>query len=155
MHLADEFAVWARDPRRTNDELYFAELLIESGHETWRRVTQAPWSRKDYEAQVTKRKRRLLNPAYRAKLDQKKLAHTVEVWAEMESVSNDRYHDRPVRDLSALRFFPQLTRVELRSELADLSGLNALSALRVLELRDDRLADLSSLAKHPQLEEVT
>ncbi|MFT3867555.1 MAG: hypothetical protein QM715_03550 [Nibricoccus sp.] len=155
MNLAEEFSTWAIDPRRTNEELYLAELLIEEGHSVWKRLTKAPWSRDDYDAMVTHRKRRLLNPGYRPKLNRDKLAHTVEVWAQVEGVSNDRYHDRPVRDLSALRFFPHVTKVELRSELADLSGLNALRSLCVLELRDTKLADLGPLANHPQLDKLS
>lgn len=154
MNLANEFAAWAREPRRTNEELYLAELLIEQGHGLWKRVNKAPWSAKDYEAKVAHSKRRALIPAYRAKLDKKKLAHTVEMWAEIEAVVNEMYQDRPVRNLEALRFFPHLTKVELYTELAELSGLNGLTGLRELKLRDSRLADLSTLAQFSQLERL-
>ncbi|MFT3782577.1 MAG: hypothetical protein QM790_11235 [Nibricoccus sp.] len=155
MNLAEEFAAWVREPSRTNEELFLAELLIEEGHGVWRRITKAPWSRTDFDALAAHRKRRMLNPAYRAKLNREKLAHTVEAWAEMDEISNHVYEDRPVRDLSALRFFPHLKKLELRSDLADLSGLEVLQSLRQLELRDTRLADLGPLAKHPQLEKVS
>jgi len=155
MNLAEEFSVWAKDPRRTNEELYLAELLIEQGHQKWKSVTNAPWSRAYYDAQVAHRKRRFLNPGYRAKLNKEKLEHTVEMWAQIEKVENDRHDDRPVRDLGALYFFPHLKYVRLRTELVDLSGLNAVQNLRELDLRDERLADLSPLARYTEMEELT
>lgn len=145
MNLAEEFKKWTLDRSRTNEELYLAELLIEDGHARWRSIKQCPFVPYDYDAERKRRKQRALNPAYRPRLDQEKLAHTVEAWPELKRLSNNHNDDRPVHDLTALRFFPNLEAVDLRTKLSDLSGLKVLAGLKELKLTDFHLADISGL----------
>ena len=154
MNLAEDFRDWAVDRTRTNEELFLAELLLEAGHTQWRRIKNCRYEATDYDADCAMRKRRKLNPAYRACLDPEQLAQTVEAWAEVKTVQCSVFDDRPVRDLAALRFFPHLETLDLRSELSDLAPLAALPRLKDLRLSDDYLGDLAGLAALPMLEKL-
>lgn len=155
MNLAAEFSAWVQDPCRTNDELFLAELLVEAGHQQWRAVTHAPWSSAYHHRLDERRKQRALDPAYRARLSRKKIGQTVEVWPQILRLLTTWGEDFPVRDLAALRFFPQLEELEIQSALKGLAGLAVLTRLRKLKIDDDELADLSELARHPQLTDLT
>ncbi len=109
MTLAEQFRTWALDPARTGEELYTAELLIEAAQQRWN-VQQKIYTR-DYEAIHERQKRRKLNPAYRPTLTPAALDLVVAMWSEIKELRNGSIasEERPVSDLAALRFFPQLT----------------------------------------------
>jgi hypothetical protein len=62
--------------------------------------------------------------------------------------------DRPVRDLSALRFFPHLKTLRLQTAVRDVTPLAAVPGLKSLQLDDEVLADLRGLEALTQLEEL-
>ncbi|MBK8476520.1 MAG: hypothetical protein IPL39_09385 [Opitutaceae bacterium] len=153
MTLAEQFRSWARDPARTNEELYTVELLLVAVDQLWRATNRfAP--RFDWDAHQRHQKRRLANPAYQVSIDPAALDRAVELWAGVKKLENGPFEDRPVRDLSAVRFFPQLEEVALRCELTDLTALRRLRGLRKLILNDDVLADLWMLEAMPALARV-
>lgn len=153
MTLAEQFRNWALDPARTNEELYTVELLLVAVDQVWRATNRfAP--RFDWDAHQRHQKRRLANPAYRVAIDPAALDRAVELWAGVKKLENGPFEDRPVRDLSAVRFFPQLEEVALRCELTDLTALRRLRGLRKLTLNDDVLADLWMLEAMPALARV-
>lgn len=143
---ATDFGKWALDPKRTDDEAYFAERVVESGLSTWRsrHRQHESW---DWEKFHARQKRRKLNPAHRAKLKNTDVARAVEVLPEMTYLSLDAHSDRPIRDLSGLRFLPQLKNLQLgNSEINDLSPLSTLPDLEELHLSDKLIEDLRPIA---------
>ncbi|MEY2881929.1 MAG: hypothetical protein RLZZ15_4309 [Verrucomicrobiota bacterium] len=153
MSLALEFRTWSLAPGRTADELFTVELLLERARLVWglrhREPDPAP-----HAEHVAHQERRAANPAYRPRLDRARLDRAVEVWAALDALESPAWDDRPVRDLSALRFFPHLTTIRIGCELADLAPLAALRGLRRLELRDDGLTDFDALSGLPALEKL-
>lgn len=155
MTLAEQFRTWALDPARTGEELYTAELFVETAQELWN-VRQKIYAR-DYEAIRERQKRRKLNPAYRPTLTPAALDLVVAMWSEIKDLRNGMIasEERPVSDLAALRFFPQLTGVELTSRLSDLRGLVGLQQLNRLKLWDETLDDLGALAEVPSVTDIS
>jgi hypothetical protein len=155
MTLSAQFRTWALDPARTGDELYTAELFVEAAQAV-RDRRQKIYAR-DFEATRKRQKRRKLNPAYRPVLSPAALDLVGAEWGEIKELRNgaDGGEDRPVSDLAALQFFPQLTGIELISELSDLGALVGLRELSRLKLRDETLVDLGALAELPGLTEVS
>ena len=150
MTLAEQFHAWALDAARTNEERYSVELLLEAVDQVWRASDKfAPAL--DWEAHQRHQKRRLANPAYNVVLNREALDRTLELWAGVKKLENGPFEDRPVRDLAALRFFPQLEEVALSSELTDLAALTGLQSLRKLTLHDETVNDVRMLAALPAL----
>jgi hypothetical protein len=156
-----EFRAWALDPARTNEELFTVELLLEQGRTVW------GWKHKqprhfDWGAITAHRKERRLNPAYRPVLNQEDMECTVEVLADVKTLSYSGYDDRPCRDLGPLRFVPQLEELSVGgSELTDISPVAALRGLRKLSLGEPAmlwsivLESLEAIAGLPALEHVS
>ena len=136
-----DFVSWALSPQRSLEEAFCAELLVELGQ-------NAPSGSGSSESQREHQRRRRLNPAHRAVLDPR-AAHRA---AQGLPALREIYHwaqgdDRPLRDLSGLRFCPQLRRLKLGpTELATLEALRFVPELEELTLQDDRLEDYSGLA---------
>lgn len=141
MDLRD-FVAWALDPKRSDDEAFFAELVTESGYSAWC-SKHIPGYYRDWREASEKHRERRLNPAHRVQLEPSEVAHAAEMLAGAEYLSLGNYQDRPVRDLAGLQFFPQLRRLSIeRSEIQDLAPLTALVNLEELNLRDDVVEDL-------------
>jgi hypothetical protein len=159
-NLAEDFKEWALDPKRTNEELFTLELLLEKGRVVW------GWKHKNYghddwDAKRAHSEERRLNPAYRAVVNREYLDCTVEIWEKFTDFSPNQWNDRPVRDISALRFFPQLETVHLREcEVADFSPLAAMRGLKSVQISEPNLLggyvveNLDALAGLPALENL-
>ena len=150
MTFAEQFHAWALDPVRTNEELYTVELLLEAVDQVWR-ATDPNAPPLDWAAYQRHQTRRLGNPAYRVVLDRESLDRSLRLWAGVKKLENGPFEDRPLRDLSAVGFFPQLEEVALSCELTDLVALTALQKLRKLTLNDDTVNDVRMLAALPAL----
>jgi len=151
MNLAEQFHAWALEPSRTNDELYTIELLVESAWGTWchRHKRHEPL---DVDAKTAQAKRRMLNPAYRARISREKLDALVEVWADMRRFSVSTYNDRPMGEVETLRFFPQLTDVGVSGNFPRIDALAGLRGLKSLSINSETLADIGALSGLPALE---
>src|SRR2546430_14560090 len=104
--MSAKFLAWARDPARTNDELFTLEMILEQGRTVW------GWKHKDprhvgWQTIYARAKERRLNPAYRAVLGEANLECTVEALADVEALNIAGQDDRPRRDLGPLRLLPQ------------------------------------------------
>jgi hypothetical protein len=150
----EAFVRWALDDARTVEERYTVELLIESAMHQWhyRHKTgyHEPWQL------ISERKRqRDLNPAYDPRYSEVDVRRASEVLAERKSWNYTSFSDRPVRDLSALRFLTALEDLVLGgAEVADLAPLTALPALRVLGFDSKTCEDFRPLARCRQLREL-
>jgi hypothetical protein len=150
MELAEQFRVWALEPVRTNDELYTIELLVESARVLWCQRHQR-YERPDWDARHAHSKQRMLNPAYRAHISREKLDALVEVWADMRVFRTPVHNDRPLGELETLRFFPQLTDVEISGSFTRIDALAGLRELKSLSLASGAVADIGALAGLPKL----
>src|SRR6185436_3606389 len=98
----NEFIAWASRPERTLEEAYCAERLVEEGYLHWCRLNGVE-TRSGLKQSAFARKRRL-NPAHRVKLNRTMLNRAAEILSSVTCLSMDAHHDRPLRDIQALRF---------------------------------------------------
>jgi hypothetical protein len=130
-----DFLRWVTDPARTNDELFTVELLIER---------MRPWQhwpfhdrQPDFETKLKTMKARKPNPGYRPALPLDELEALQERADTVTHFSSNGASDRPLRDLTALRFFPALENISISSvALTDLSPLAPLAKLNWLTLME-------------------
>jgi hypothetical protein len=152
--LADEFVAWTMTTERTLDEAFLAEILIEEGLSRWkaREKIDDPM-RYNWQAKREHYRRRRLNPAHRriwSEIDVKRAAEFVAVFEKFDHWTHGE--DRPVRDLSALRFCPKMKDLHLApTELENLDGLAYVPELEHLWLQDDIIENLSSLRLCPKM----
>lgn len=153
MSLAEQFHAWALAPDRTNDELYTIELLVESAWNLWchRHQRHERW---DWDARHAHSKHRLLNPAYRARISREKLDALVEVWADLCRFSVLGFNERPLGEVETLRFFPQLTDVDISGNFSRIDALSGLRGLKSLTINSEALADIGALSGLPALERL-
>jgi hypothetical protein len=141
-----EFGEWALSPQRTDEEAYFAERVVEFASARWHAHNKVR-EPESFDQQQEKQKRRRLNPAYRAQLDKTDVEQALAMLPEMSDMHLDSYGDRPVRDLTGLRFMPHLKKLHIgTSEIADLTPLSLLTGLEELHLSDDVAEDLRPIA---------
>ena len=152
---SDSFADWVCDPRRTLEERFGAELLIEQTLGLWRNKHGIKVET-NYEAERLRRKERGLDPAHEPRYSREDAGHAEEVLAELKKFSDGGFDDRPLRDLSILRFCPPLECLELHhSEIRDWSPLLGQSSLTTLNLWGDRVArDLRVIGKLTRLQSM-
>ncbi len=161
MTPAEEFRHWVLDPARTNDELFTAELLLETAKQRWE-IKHNQFEGYNWEAIAARRRERAGNPAYRPRITAELVDQAIEVWDEIMQLWADHSQDRMVRDLTVLRFFPQIIQARIgEAVIADLSPLAALPSLNSLRLAEPALrasrgtGDLSVLGELHQLETLS
>ena len=148
------FAAWACDPNRTLEERFGAELLIE--------ITAGLWKKKygikdeiNYQAEQLRKKARADDPAYEPHYSREDAGHAEEVLPELTQLHFGHFDDRPLRDLSILRFCPALVSIETRfSEVPDWSLLATQPALTKLHLWNRKVRDLRVLRHLTQLQSL-
>ena len=146
MPKPNEFIAWALRPERTLEEAYCAERLVEEGYLHWRRLNGDEF-RSGIQPSASAKQRRL-NPAHRVKLNNTILARAAEALASMTCLSLDAHQDRPLRDIHALRFFPQLKILSLHGhEFRDISVLRALPALESVSMSSEELEDFTPISE--------
>jgi hypothetical protein len=148
------FADWACDPRRGLEERFGAEILIESTRSLWNRKhnIQEPL---DFEARMLRAKQRSLDPAYEPRFTREQALRAQEVLPELKEIHADHLDDRPLRDISFLRFCPAIECVHTsQSEITDWSPLRFLPCLTRLHVFDKVARDFTVLGEVPGLESV-
>ncbi len=135
MKKAGNFLTWVTNPQRTNDELFTVELLLERMR-CWQH-----WPFRDrslpFDQHQAAKKERMRNPAYRPSLPLDELEALQERADTVTYFAGDAMSDRPVRDVTALPFFPALVNLHLtHTELADLSPLGHLPEVDWLTLME-------------------
>lgn len=144
---SDHFAAWACDPKRTVEERFSAELLIEQTHSLWCQKHGIKHE-VNYQAEQLRKKERSLDPAYKPEYSREHAEHAEEVLPQLKILHFGHFDDRPLRDLSFLRFCPPLDSIETRfSEIRDCSPLLTQPALTKLHLWDREARDLRVLAR--------
>lgn len=146
MSTRDDFVAWALSPDRTLEEAYCAERLVEQGRLYWPSSNSRRRPELSPQEQERKKKRRL-NPAHRVKLEEAAVCCAAEKLMMMDQLNLDSESDRPMRDISGLRFFSHFRHLNLGGNaLCDASALRGSTALESLCIRDDALEDLTPLA---------
>jgi hypothetical protein len=146
MSTRDDFIAWALSPDRTLEEAYCAERLVEQGRLYW--PSSNPGRRPESSPQEQERKKkRRLNPAHRVQLEEAEVCCAVEKLLMMDRLDLDSESDRPMRDISGLRFFCHFRHLNLGGNaLNDAGALRGWTTLESLSIRDDALEDLTPLA---------
>jgi hypothetical protein len=149
------FAAWACDPQRTLEERFGAELLIE--------ITRGLWCQKhgvkhevNYQAEQLRKKERSLDPTHEPRYTGEAAAQAEEVLPGLKQLNFGWCDDRPLRDLSFLRFCPPLNSLELRNtEIRDWSPLLCQTSLTIFHLWSDLVArDLRVLGRLAKLQDI-
>ncbi|MEY2408486.1 MAG: internalin [Verrucomicrobiota bacterium] len=144
MSTQSEFIAWALSPDRNLEEAYCAERLVELGYQQWCRSHGQDQPSLEKQAAVARKRR--LNPAHRARLFKTIVTRATSELASMTCVGLDANNDRPLRDISALRFFPQLKILSLYGhEFRDISVLRKLPAVESVGIGSEALEDFSPL----------
>ncbi len=145
---AEAFTSWALDRARTVEERFGAQLLIEhfarhGGGYDWQRLLATTEARK-------------LNPAWEPGYTEAQIQATAGKLAALTDWRTDVGNDRPLRDLSVLRFLPGLCNFNLghNAEVSDLSPLRHCPALKSVSLAAKDLEDFRPLADCPALESI-
>jgi hypothetical protein len=143
---ADGFYAWATDPSRTLEERYGILQLLEFVYARHYRGEDKP--RHNYEADKFRREARRFNPAYQPVLDPQRVRLVASLLPQVQSVEFDHYsNDRPIRDLSVLRFLPWLQALNVQGiELPRLDILRHLPALRTLHVWSNEVEDYSAIS---------
>jgi hypothetical protein len=153
--MQNEFIEWALNPKLGIEEAYGAERLVEAALFRWH-VKHKVREPKSYEEHFEARKRRRLNPAHRARLAHRDVERAAEIVPELLSIDLSCFEDRPLRDLSGLRFLLQLEDLRLTwTEISDLSPLAGLTRLHKLHLSDGEAQDLRPLARCTRLRRLS
>ena len=147
------FAAWACDPRRTLEERFGAELLIEHTLGLLR-DKHGIKVETNYQAEQLRLKERSLDPAHQPDYSREDAGHAEEVLPEFKKFCLPFHDDRPLRDLSFLRFCPPLEAIELRqTEIRDWSPLLFQTALTKFDVwRDQVVRDLRVLGRLTRLQ---
>lgn len=135
MTAVDDFMDWVTDRRRTTDQLFTVELLLEGA----RARPGWPFSDTDasFAAQRERAKERWANPGYAPSFHHDELRALAERRDDVRVLVADGGSDRPLSDLEALRFFPAIQSISIsRHDVADCSPVAALPGLTSLSLSD-------------------
>jgi hypothetical protein len=154
----ENFLVWAVDPRRTSEELFTIERMIE------RSRPDSPFRDRAqrFDEMMETLKARKFNPGYRPALPRDEVEY---LYLQREKVihfgSVGGTSDRLLRDIQALRFFPGLEQVSLESsdvsDLSPLAGLLKIKEMAVQEYGDiggHHPLDFSQCGEMPELERL-
>jgi hypothetical protein len=148
----DNFAAWACDPKRSLEERFGAEILIEQTIGLWR-TKHGVKHETNYKAEQLRKKERLLNPAYEPSYSAEAAAGAAEVLNELKNFNRSDFDDRPLRDVSFLRFCPPLDSFIIRkAEVLDWSPLQHHLTLTKLDIWDAAARDLRVISRLTKLE---
>lgn len=151
---ADAFYAWATDPSRTLEERYGILQFLEFVYVRHYRGEDKPSY--NFEADQLRREARRFNPAYQPVLDPQRVRLIASLLPQVQSIEFHYYNnDRPIRDLSFLRFLPWLQALTLQGiELPRLDVLRHLPALRTLHVWSNEVEDYSAISHCRELREL-
>ena len=153
--IASEFLGWAEDGARTEEERFGIVLFSEYVYRKfcWNAGLPAP----DFTEERRKREARRFNPAYVEEVPRWKLEFIAGKLGGLRELRMGNSHDdRPLRDLSVLRFVPGLEELGLDSiGREDLEGLRYVPGLRKLSIWGLELEDFGEIAVCRGLRELS
>lgn len=154
MNSPEDFGAWALSPDRTIEEAYFAERAVDECLAIWDRDHKI-YKALDWESLRERARARKLNPAHRVRIPEQSLKKALEVLSSVKRLNFECHDDRPVRDISGLKFFPQLEELHFGwTEISDLSPVSQLKQLRVLWITDHEVEDLRPMTACTEMRTV-
>jgi hypothetical protein len=145
---ATTFSEYALSTKLTPDEVYTIELLIDRVRY---KFDDAYWD------DSSKRDDARRTPDYNPKFSPDHVGPAADELKSLSWVSFQRLPDdeRPIRDITALKFLPHLSGLVLiNNQVTDLSPIAHCSELRRLHLNKNPILDISPLAKCKTIEEL-
>jgi len=151
---SEAFIHWALDDARTLDERYTTELLVAQAVDWWNSRHKI-YNRESFEARMERSRQRALNPAYEPQYSEDSVRKAAEEFPRISMwLNTGGLNDRPIRDLQAFRFLPNLDQLWVCGEITDLSPLTEIPRLRILHLTSAQCEDYTPLARCSQLREL-
>ena len=149
------FIQWALDDARTLEERYATLILVERGEDSWHAAHKTGRGR-HWETSARLRRERYLNPAYQPVYTRQSLERAAEIFAKWEevSLSGQGYQERPIRDITVLKFLPHLRKVGIGAEVGDISLLAEMPNLQDLSLTCPLCEDYRPLGRCRQLRKL-
>jgi Leucine-rich repeat (LRR) protein len=145
---ASTFAEYALSGELTLDETYTVELLIERVRDNFDENYWDGWSERA-DARRTPNYKPMFSPDHVGPATQELQSLS---WLNFQRGPDD---ERPVRDITALRFLPRLTGLVLtNNHVWNLTPLSSCSELRQLRLNKNPIRDISPLANCVNIEEL-
>lgn len=154
--VADEFLSWASDPSRTLEERYGIVRLIEAVCERYH--TGPDKQRLSVEDSIRQREDRRYNAAYVPVIEPDRLHITADLLPKVTELAFHNFGlDRPMGDISFLRFVPRLTSLTLEGlEVESLDVLRHLPGLSYFRtIHADRVEDFTALASCRKLQHLS
>lgn len=154
--VADDFLTWAADPSRTLEERYGIVRLNEAVYERY--YAGPDKQRLSAEASIRQREDRRYNAAYEPVIDAHRLRITADLLPKVTELAFYNFGvDRPMGDISFLRFVPGLTRLTLEGlEVESLDVLRHLPDLTYFRtIHADRVEDYTALASCRKLQHLS
>lgn len=149
------FIRWALDPRRTIEERYTVELLVEDHLPAWHAKHQTQHY-SSWQEQAERNRQRALNPGYEPCYLAEDVERATEILAERNYWHHaSSFHGRLCRDLAVLRFLPQLEDLQLDCATPDCSPVGELPRLRKLKFSNATGEDLRPLMRCTGLRELS
>ena len=146
---------WALDDARTLEERYTTELLVEQAEQTWHALNKTGQHR-DWQEGMERKRQRYLNPAYDPHYTEMSVRRAAEIFPRMTQWSiGAGYQERPVRDISVIRFLTALETLSISCDIPDISLVAELPALRALSLHSPLCEDYRPLARCTGLRSLT
>ena len=154
IETSENFTAWACAPGRTLEERFGAQKLIEQTHNLWRKKHDIELDF-NFEADRLRDKARSLDPGYVPSYERADTNHVDEILGDLKTLHLSHYADRPLRDISFLRFCTELETLDIQhTEIADWSPLGALQKLTQLHIWENKSADLRVLGEIRSLREL-
>lgn len=149
------FIQWALAGDRTVEERYTTELLVEQGVGWWN-SNHKIYTHLDINTRIERNRQRALNPAYEPCYTAEDVRKATETWPGAKFISFwGGPDDRPIRNLSVLRFFTQVESVQISaSEAPDASVFSLLPNLRTLTFGSSHCEDFGPIGRCAQLREL-
>lgn len=145
---ATSFSEYALSTDLTPDETYTVELLIDRVRSNFDETYWDDWGERGDARR---------NPSYKPRFSRKHVGPAAKELHSLSWVSFQRLPDdeRPVRDLTALKFLPNLSGLVLiNNQVTDLSPIASCSELRRFHLNKNPVRDISPLAECKTIEEL-
>ncbi len=149
------FATWACDSRRTVEERFGCEILIEQTLGVWKKKHGVKLADTNYEAERLRKKDRALNPAYEPRFTRAEAEHVEEILPQVKEIRVGEHDDRPIRDLSFVRFCRGLISLSItRCEADDWSPLLTQPTLTTLNIWSATARDLHFVGQLTRLQSL-
>jgi hypothetical protein len=148
----ESFMAWMRNPARTVEELYGAELMIEFVEE---HVQPGRPEKLPRDLRKVLEKIRRIDPAYCPDIARYRIRDIGKLLPTLEYLSVGGYGVRPLRNISFAKYLPGLKKLSCHGTILDWSPLVELRSLEDLTIHDEQSVDLRPIGQLKQLKSLS